>query len=93
VGYYIFRELIIIMAFFPSRTAADDTQQGQQLLFSRPQRPARLWDPPRLLWNEYLGPFPRWKSGRADRSPPPHVEVKNDGAMPPLPHTPPWRGA
>jgi hypothetical protein len=28
----------------------------------------------------------------ADHSPPTSVEVKNSGAVPPLPHTPPWRG-
>jgi hypothetical protein len=28
----------------------------------------------------------------ADRSPPSSAEVKNGGSMPPLPHTPSWRG-
>jgi hypothetical protein len=34
------------------------------------------------------------RSGReAENSPPPSAEVKNDGAMPPLPLTASWRGA
>jgi hypothetical protein len=41
------------------------------------------------------GFFPevKWLGSETNQSPPPSVEVKNDGAIPPLPLMSPWRGA
>jgi hypothetical protein len=42
------------------------------------------------------GAFPpevKQPAREADHSPPSSAEVKNDGAIPPLPHTSSWRGA
>jgi hypothetical protein len=41
------------------------------------------------------GSFPGVKrlGRKTDHSPPTSAEVKNDEAIPPLPHNPPWRGA
>jgi hypothetical protein len=57
--------------------------------FSTPQSPGRLWGPLSLLSNGYRGAlFPGVKRlGReADHSPPSSSEVKNGGAVPPLPY-------
>jgi hypothetical protein len=52
--------------------------------------------PPSLLANGYWGMFlqglKRYRH-EADNSPPSNAEIKNDEAIPPLPHTPSWRGA
>jgi hypothetical protein len=64
--------------------------------FSSPQRPYRLWVPPSLLSNGYRGIFPREEKRQgpeADHSPTSSAEVKNCGAIHPLPHTSSWRGA
>jgi hypothetical protein len=49
-------------------------------MFSTPQRPDRLWDPPNLLFNGYRG-------REDEHSPASSAEVKNGEAIPPLPHT------
>jgi hypothetical protein len=38
------------------------------------------------------GYFPGGKAAEADHSSPSSTEVKNDGVIPPLHHTPSWRG-
>jgi hypothetical protein len=61
-----------------------------------PQRPDRLWGPLNLLSNGYRGALsPRLKRpGReADHSPPSSAEVKNGGAIPPLPYMSSWHSA
>jgi hypothetical protein len=35
----------------------------------------------------------KWQGCETDHSPPSSAEVKNDGAIPPLPHMPSWHGA
>jgi hypothetical protein len=60
-------------------------------IFSSPRRPDRLWGPLNLLSNGYRrGSFPGGKAARrgAHHSPPSSAEVRNSGAIPPLPHTP-----
>jgi hypothetical protein len=72
-----------------------DSQQRQEM-FSSPQRPDRLSDPSSPLYNGYRGMFLPGVKGRgceADLSPPSSDEVKNGGAIPPLPHTSSWCGA
>jgi hypothetical protein len=62
-------------------------------ILSNPQRPDRLWGPPNLLASGYRRLIP-WVVKRprreADHSPPSTAEVKNVGAMPPLPHVSLW---
>jgi hypothetical protein len=63
---------------------------GGARFFSSPQRPDRLWGPPRLLPSGYRGtlsPGTKRPGREADHSPPSSAQVKNDGAIPPLPHT------
>jgi hypothetical protein len=50
--------------------------------FSSPQCPYWFWGSPSSLSSEYRGLFPRESS---DHSPPSKAEVKNGGAIPPLP--------
>jgi hypothetical protein len=68
--------------------------RGKLFLFY-PQRPDWLWGPPNLLFNGYRGSFPGLKRPglEADHSPPSSADVKNSGAVSPLPHTSSWRGA
>jgi hypothetical protein len=64
--------------------------------FSISQRPDRLWGPPSLPSRGYRELFPPGvkRQGReTDRSPPSSAEAKDDGAIPPLPHTSSLRGA
>jgi hypothetical protein len=61
-----------------------------------PQCPDRRWDPPSLLSNGYWGLLPQGvrRSGHiADPSPPSSAEVKESGAIPPLPHMSSWHSA
>jgi hypothetical protein len=63
---------------------------------SAAQRPNLLWGPPSLLFNGYRRLFPRGinRPGReADHLPPSCAEVKNGGAIPPLPHISSWHSA
>jgi hypothetical protein len=55
--------------------------------FSSPQRPDRLWGAPSLLSSGYRGRFSGCKrpEREADDSPPSSSEIKNGGAVPPLP--------
>jgi hypothetical protein len=64
--------------------------------FSTPQYPDRLWSPPSILSNGYWGvlsPGVKQLGREADHSTSSGAEVKNGGAIPPLPHTSPWYGA
>jgi hypothetical protein len=60
--------------------------------FAFPQSPDLLWGPANLPNNEYGWLFRRPKR-EADHSPPSSVEVKNGGAITPLPHMPSWCSA
>jgi hypothetical protein len=54
-----------------------------------PQRPDRLWGPPRLLSNGYVGaisPGVKRPWREAHHLTPPSAEVKDGGAVTPLPH-------
>jgi hypothetical protein len=62
---------------------------GKGKIFS-PQRPHRLWDPSSHLSNGYGGNFSR---GEANHSPPSSAEVKNGGAISPLPLMSSWHCA
>jgi hypothetical protein len=69
---------------------------GNARFFSSPQRPDRLWGPPNFLSYGYRRLFPRGLNRQrreADYSPPSNGEVKNDGAIPPLPHMSSWCSA
>jgi hypothetical protein len=67
-----------------------------KIFFSYPQCPDWQWGPLNLVSNGL-----RWlffngieRQGiEADHSPPSSAELKNGGAIPPLPHTSPWRNA
>lgn len=50
--------------------------QGKRFI-SSPGHPDRLWDPSSLLFSGYSGSFP-WS--KAQHSPPPNAEVKNEGS-------------
>jgi hypothetical protein len=73
-----------------------DSILGWSKIFFSLQRPDRLWGLLNLRSNGYpvtvsLG---LKRQGRvSDHSPPASGEVKNVGAIPPLPHTSLWRGA
>jgi hypothetical protein len=62
---------------------------GRARFYWFPQRPDRLGGPPSLLSNGYreaLSLEVRWPAREADHSPPSTAEVRNGGAVPPLPH-------
>jgi hypothetical protein len=61
--------------------------------FSSPHHPDRLWSPPSLLTNGSVSLGVRRPGREADRSLLSSAEVKNGGAIPPLPHTSSWRGS
>jgi hypothetical protein len=66
-----------------------------KMFTSSTQRSDRLWGPSCLLSNWYRGLLPEVKEAgrKIDRSPPSSAEVKNGGAMLPLPYTYTWRTA
>jgi hypothetical protein len=63
-------------------------RQGQEI-FSCPQRPDQLCGSPSLLSNGYRGMAPEVERPgcETDHSPPSDNEIKNEGAIPPLPRT------
>jgi hypothetical protein len=72
-----------------------NSQQGQEIfLFSVVSRPTLGPIQPPIQWVPgVLSLGVKWQGCEADHSPPCSVEVKNGGAMPPLPHMPPWHSA
>jgi hypothetical protein len=65
-------------------------------IFSFPNRPDRLWDPPNLLCNEYRGllyPGVKRPGREVDHSPPTSAEVKKMWIYTSTSHTPSWRSA
>jgi hypothetical protein len=65
-------------------------------IFLSPQGPGRLWGTPSLLSSEYqseISPGIKWSGREADHSPPSFDEVKNGGAIHPLPHMSSWHRA
>jgi hypothetical protein len=65
-----------------------DLIPGMARFFSSPQWSERLRGPPSLL----ISPGVKRPGREADHSPTSSAEVKNDGAVPTLPHVPSWRG-
>jgi hypothetical protein len=65
--------------------------------FFSPQRPDQLWGPPSLLSNGYRGgeisSGVKRQGHEANHSPRSTAEVKNGGAIPPLPHISSWHSA
>jgi hypothetical protein len=62
------------------------------LLFSIAPRPAPMSTQPHIQWEPRVFPSGVKRQGRqADHSPPPNADI--GGAIIPLPHTSPWRGA
>jgi hypothetical protein len=59
------------------------------------QCPDRFWSSSNLIFNGFLRYFPRVKRPgfEANHTPPSSVEMKNGGAIPPLPNTSSRRGA
>jgi hypothetical protein len=72
-----------------------DSGQGQEIfLFSIESRPALGHTQPSIQWvSGALSLGAKWLRREADHSPPSSAEVKNGGAIPPLPHKSSWRGA
>jgi hypothetical protein len=70
------------------------SRQGQAIfLYSTASGPALgLTQPPTQWVPEALSPGVRWQLLEADHSPPSGAEVKNGGAINPLPHTSSWHG-
>jgi hypothetical protein len=61
---------------------------GSARFFSSPQHADRLWGPPSppIKWVPgALSPGVKQQGHEADHSPPSNAEVKNGGAIPPLP--------
>jgi hypothetical protein len=75
----------------------DSIPDKRKSFLSIPQRPDRLWGPTSLLYNRYQGLFlfleVKLPDFEADHSPPSSAEVKNGGAILPLPYKSSWRGA
>jgi hypothetical protein len=70
------------------------SKSGGGTIFSFPQRPDRLRDPPSLLSQWVPGAISPWVKllgHEADHSPPSSAEVKNGGAVPQLPHMSSWQ--
>jgi hypothetical protein len=71
------------------------TSRGK-ICFCTPQRPDRVWGSPSHLSNGYHGLFSPGvkRPGReAAHSPPSRAEVRNGGAIPPLPYMSSWHSA
>jgi hypothetical protein len=69
-----------------------DSRQGQDIsLNSTESRPALGPTQPPIQWvRGALSPMVKRPGREADQSPPSTAEVKNGGAISPLPHTPSW---
>jgi hypothetical protein len=68
---------------------------GSARFLSSPERPDQPWGPPSLLPIQWvpgaLSPGVKRKGREAGHSPPSSAEVKNGGAIPPVPNMPSWR--
>jgi hypothetical protein len=61
------------------------------IFFSTAFRPALRFTQPPIQWvQEAISPCVKRQGREADHSPPSSVEVKNGGAIPPLPYVPSW---
>jgi hypothetical protein len=71
------------------------SRHGQEgFLFSTASRPALGPTQPPIQWVPgTLSPGGKWPGHEADHSPPSFAEVKNGGAIPPLPHMSSWQSA
>jgi hypothetical protein len=68
--------------------------RGQILLFFIAPRPAVRPAQPPILWVPgVFFPWDKAQGREANRLPPSSAEVKNDGAIPPLPHMYSWQSA
>jgi hypothetical protein len=62
---------------------------GGKRFFCTPQRPDLLWSSPILISNRYLRPFPGGEAAE-DHWLPSNTDVRNGGAVPPLPRMSSW---
>jgi hypothetical protein len=63
-----------------------DSRQRKFFLFSTGSRPALGPTHPRIKWVPVASKGVKRQGCEADHSPPPSVEVKSSGTIPPLPH-------
>jgi hypothetical protein len=76
------------------RTGFSSQQEQDFFLQSAASRPVLKSDQPLIqIVPRALSPGVNRPGRKTDHSPPSSTDVKNDGAIPPLPHTSSWRGA
>jgi hypothetical protein len=85
--------LVVIVTGYGLDGQGSNSDRDKIFLYSIASRLA--WHPPGLLSSQYQGLFHWGKSAghETDRSPPSSAEVKNDGAIPPLPDMSSWHNA
>jgi hypothetical protein len=71
-----------------------DSQQGKNILFFTASRPTLGPTQPPIQWiSGAISPDAKRPGREADQSHPSSAEVKNGGAIPPLPHMSSWHNA